>query len=245
MRWRGVSWPTGTPVVWGLAGLMLATSANVSRGTDLRSGSHTDVGDLIVADQRQLATVSRQVSRLRTSVDALGRASGESELTVEQARADTLASAAGLAPASGPGLRVTLADSPYRLGDPQLPLRTTPSDLVVHQQDLQAVVNALWNGGATAVAVMDQRLVASSAVRCAGNVLILAGRTYGPPFTITAIGSISSLNQGLRDAPDVRTYAQYAELVGLRYDVAELRDVTLPGYDGPLALVHATALPAR
>ena len=63
-----------------------------------------------------------------------------------------------------------------------------PDDLVVHQQDVQAVVNALWRGGADGVQVMDQRLIATSAVRCVGNTLILQGRVYSPPFTVTAVG---------------------------------------------------------
>ncbi len=58
----------------------------------------------------------------------------------------------------------------------------SPDDLVVHQQDVQAVVNALWAGGADAVQVMDQRLLSTSAVRCVGNTLLLNGRVYSPPY---------------------------------------------------------------
>ena len=82
---------------------------------------------------------------------------------------------------------MTLADAP-RSADRVLPEDASPDDLVVHQQDVQAVVNALWPGGAEAMQIMDQRVITTSAVRCVGNTLILQGRVYSPPFQITAIG---------------------------------------------------------
>ena len=90
---------------------------------------------------------------------------------------------------TGPGLVVTLDDAQRDPGSP-LPPGVTPDDLVVHQQDLQAVVNALWAGGAQGVQVMDQRLVSTSAVRCVGNTLILHGRVYSPPFVVKAVGDV-------------------------------------------------------
>src|SRR5690606_41737436 len=68
-----------------------------------------------------------------------------------------------------------------------------PDCLVIHQQDLQAVVNAMWQGGAEGIQVMDQRLISTSAVRCVGNTLILQGRVYSPPYTITAVGDPGQL----------------------------------------------------
>src|SRR5690606_41382455 len=66
-----------------------------------------------------------------------------------------------------------------------------PDDLVVHQQDLEAVINALWAGGAEALMVQDQRITSLSSVRCVGNVLLLHGRHYSPPYRISAIGDRS------------------------------------------------------
>lgn len=237
-------WHLVTPVVFALAGVLLATSAHISRGTDLRAGSRTDLPELIGAQQQRLAQRTAVVARLRSDVGALTRTSGEDELSAVQRDVDVAARAVGLQAEHGAGLRVTLADSPYRLGDPQLPSQTGPDDLVVHQQDLQAVVNALWRGGATAVGVMDQRLISTSAVRCAGNVLILQGRTYAPPFVVTAIGAPRGLQAALRKEPGVKIFAQYADVVGLRYDVVEKPDLDVPAYDGPLSLIHAHVPPA-
>ena len=68
---------------------------------------------------------------------------------------------------------MTLDDAPRRAS---LPGTAKPDDLVVHQQDVQAVVNALWHGGAEAMHAQDQRVISTSAVRCVGNTLILQGR---------------------------------------------------------------------
>jgi uncharacterized protein YlxW (UPF0749 family) len=138
----------------------------------------------------------------------------------------------------GPGLRVTLDDAP-RSGDRVLPEDATPDDLVVHQQDIQAVVNALWAGGAEALQIMDQRVISTSAVRCVGATLILQGRVYSPPYRVTAIGDPQRLTEALDTSPGVQLYLYYADTYGLDYETEELGDVRLPGYDGSLDLLHA------
>ena len=113
---------------------------------------------------------------------------------------------------------MTLDDAPPgRPGDSR-PGGLGPDDLVVHQQDVQAVVNALWRGGADGVQVMDQRLIATSAVRCVGNTLILQGRVYSPPFTITGLGDPDLLSQALAEEPNVQLFRAYVDIAGLGYD---------------------------
>jgi uncharacterized protein YlxW (UPF0749 family) len=122
-----------------------------------------------------------------------------------------------------------------------LPEDTSPDDLVVHQQDVQAVVNALWTGGAEAMQIMDQRVITTSAVRCVGNTLILQGRVYSPPFRITAIGDPQRLRDALDSSPGVQLYRYYADTFGLGYEVEQRTGVRLPGYDGSLDLLHVDA----
>jgi uncharacterized protein YlxW (UPF0749 family) len=112
---------------------------------------------------------------------------------------------------------------------------------VVHQQDVQSVVNALWAGGAEAMMLQDQRVISTSAVRCVGNTLLLQGRVYSPPYVITAVGDVKGMRQKLDADPSVTIYRQYADLLGLRYDVEDQARLTLPAYAGSLDLVHARA----
>jgi uncharacterized protein YlxW (UPF0749 family) len=136
---------------------------------------------------------------------------------------------------------VTLADAPRR-ADRLLPDGASPDDLVVHQQDVQAVVNALWAGGAEALQIMDQRVIATSAVRCVGNTLILQGRVYSPPYVVRAIGDPERLTLALDSSVNVQLYRFYVEEYGLVYRTKRSGKLELPGFEGSLDLLYAKAV---
>jgi uncharacterized protein YlxW (UPF0749 family) len=115
----------------------------------------------------------------------------------------------------------------------------TADDLVVHQQDIQGVVNALWAGGARAIQIMDQRIVATSAVRCVGNTLILHGRVYSPPYVVSAVGDTGALRRALDESESVFNYTTYVEAFGLGWKVEDKKRLDTPGYTGPLGLEYA------
>lgn len=233
-------WRLAAPLAFATAGVLFATSAGAARGGDLRGGSRSDLSDLIRAEERRADEVAARVDRLRAEIEAATRRAGATDRRVaaEQRRSQDLELAAGTTPVVGPGLRVTLADAP-RSADRVLPENASPDDLVVHQQDVQAVVNALWEGGAEAMQVMDQRVINTSAVRCVGNTLILQGRVYSPPYDITVIGDPVRLRAALDASEGVALYRYYADTFGLVYETADLDRVRLPGYDGSLDLLHA------
>ena len=136
---------------------------------------------------------------------------------------------------------MTLADAP-RQADRLLPDGASPDDLVVHQQDVQAVVNALWAGGAEALQIMDQRVISTSAVRCVGNTLILQGRVYSPPYVVRAIGDPDRLTLALDSSVNVQLYRFYVEEYGLVYRTRHNRNLRLPGFEGSLDLLYAKAV---
>jgi uncharacterized protein YlxW (UPF0749 family) len=216
--------------------VLFAASASTAHGTDLRGGDRTRVTELIAQEQRGYQVSQRRYGRLRREVDALGRQAGrrDARVSAEQRAADRLAPDAGLTPLSGPAVRVSLDDAPSDQHG-----HSTPDDLVVHQQDVQAVVNALWAGGASGMQIMDQRLVATSAVRCVGNTLILQGVVYSPPFRITAVGDPERLRAALDASPEVRIYRQYVAEFGLGYTVTTLGATTLPAYTGNVTPKYA------
>lgn len=243
MSVRGV-WRLTAPLAFAAAGVLFATSAGVARGGDLRGGARSDVAELIRAEQGRSAEVTRRVDRLRDEIEDATGAAAETDRRVarESRRSRALALAAGTVAVEGPGLRVTLTDAP-RSADRVLPENATPDDLVVHQQDVQAVVNALWAGGAEALQVMDQRVITTSAVRCVGNTLILQGRVYSPPYEITALGDPDRLGQALDASEGVALYRYYVDTFGLGYATTNLERVRLPAYDGTLDLVYARSAP--
>ena len=232
-----VTGATGVALVLVAGGLLFATSAETAHGTQLRP-DRPDLVALIRSESTRVEERAGQVQTLRDRVDADTRAAavGNAGIARLQHAAEGLGAAAGLEPVTGPGLVVTLNDAP-RNGP--MPPGVKPDDLVVHQQDVQAVVNALWVGGAEAMMLQDQRVISTSAVRCVGNTLILQGRVYSPPFVITAIGDTARMRAALAASPEVQIYREYVDVLGLGWSVRSDRRLSMPGYAGSLDLRYA------
>ena len=235
----GRAWRWLVPVTALGAGLLFATSASTAHGTDLRAGRFSQVTDLITSTAADVAAQERQAAALRHEVarSTLAAASTSSTVAEEKARGDSLAGAAGLEAVHGPGLTVSLNDAP-RPKNGQAPLSDNPDDLVVHQQDVQSVVNALWAGGAEAMTLMGERVISTSAVRCVGNTLLIQGRLVGPPFVISAIGPAGAMRAALDVEPGVALFQRYVDDFGLRYGVAMRKSMRMPAYNGSLDLPH-------
>jgi uncharacterized protein YlxW (UPF0749 family) len=239
---RPSAWAVLVPVVALLAGLLFATSGRTAQGTDLRAGDTTELSELIRQRNGDVARQGEQLAKLQREVQQLTEQAGSRDGAVAAAQAAGSAGAlsAALVPLTGPGVVITLDDAPYR-PDGSLPVDARPDDLVIHQSDVQAVVNAVWAAAADGVAVMDQRLIATSAVRCVGNTLLLQGRTYSPPFVVSAIGDAAAVRAQLAASPQVGVFQQAVEAFGLTFEVRERGEVSLPAYDGPLDLEYATS----
>jgi uncharacterized protein YlxW (UPF0749 family) len=235
------AWAALVPVVALAAGLLFATSSQTAQGTDLRGGEATDLSALIPAREEALAAQEEQLAALQEQVQALTdqAASRDGDVAAARDAGEAGAVSAGLVALTGPGVEITLDDAPRR-PDGSLPTGARPDDVVIHQSDVQAVVNAVWASGADAVAIMDQRLIATSAVRCVGNVLLLRGRTYSPPFVITAIGDVDAVRAQLAASPQVAVLQQAVQAFGLTLSVRARPQITLPAYAGSLDLRYAT-----
>jgi uncharacterized protein YlxW (UPF0749 family) len=230
-----------TGLVAVLVGILFAASASTARGTDLRGGRAVEIHDLVVREAQRVAEAEEVIAGLEAEVsDLVAVRGGGVALAASQRRTAALAPAAGLTAVVGPGLRVALDDAPRPKPGQQVPGNPAPNDLVVHQQDVQAVVNALWRGGASAVQVMDQRIVSTSAVRCVGNTLLLQGRVYSPPFTIAAVGDPAALTAALELDPLVTIYREYVALYGLGYVVRSEPALTIPAFTGSVMPLFAS-----
>jgi uncharacterized protein YlxW (UPF0749 family) len=238
-------WRALVPVTATAATLLLVTSAVTARGTDLRASQTVPVAQRIQQAERTVASLTRQADLLRRQIGAAtaAAAAGDARVRSAQAVASRLADAAGLTAVTGAQVSVALNDAPRADQQRDLAAGAQPDDLVIHQQDVQGVVNALWAGGARAMAIMGERVVSTTAVRCVGNTLLLHGRVFGPPFVISAIGDPAQLRNALDLDPDVAIFQQYVAAYGLGYDVRTRLKATLPAYDGPLELSHARAMP--
>lgn len=230
---RNLSKRTKTILVTGsaaLAGFLFVASGITADGTNLRTGGLEDLRSLVLDRSNKVENLQTEVDALATEVNDLSITKVDPALSLQ---ISLLEQATGLTPISGSALRISLDDAPREPGTPLAP-GVSPDDLVVHQQDVQSVVNAMWRGGATAIQVMDQRIISTSAIRCVGNTLLLQGRVYSPPFVITAIGNTSELQQALNDEPGVSLYRQYVDQFDLGWNVAILNKTTIPAWQGSI-----------
>lgn len=235
---RPLGWRLGAVLACLVAGLLIGVARASAGGEDVGTRS-VDLSVVVRDAQQRVLQADAQAADLQGQV---GRAADRDVSPLVDAaleKVDALAPAAGLVPVTGPGIRVTMSDAP-RDSDGNYPAGVDPDDLVIHQQDVQAAVNALWAGGAEAMMIMDQRVLTTSAVRCIGNTLLLQGRTYSPPFVITAIGDAASMSAALDREPGVRLLRQYVDKFHLGYEVTAVDQVELPAYDGVIRMKSAT-----
>jgi uncharacterized protein YlxW (UPF0749 family) len=230
---RRSPWRFGVPLVCLLAGLLLATTHGVSGGAEIRRSDAPRLVDMVRQAQSSVGRLNAEHDELVGKLESMHGRSSDAALAAMLRRAAELAGEAGMDQVHGPGLVVTLQDA-QRDANGRFPRDASPDDLVVHQQDIQAVLNALWSAGAEAIQMQDQRIIGTSVPRCVGNTLLLNGRTYSPPYTITAIGNAAAMQAALAAAPLVILYKQYVVRFGLGYREEVEPDVQIVGHVEPV-----------
>jgi len=236
---RSLAWRLLAPAVFVAAGLLFVTSMVSSQGTDLRAGRYDDLAGLATSQAHDLERLRARTADLTTQVDRLSRDLNNRAASRAQRKVAALEGPAGLRPVTGPGLTVTLDDAP---DDALAAAGNDVSELLVHQQDIQAVANALWAGGAEAMTIQGQRVVATTGIKCVGNTVILHGVPYSPPYRISAIGPRRAMLASVDASPYIALYRQLVDK-GLGWDVAQSRSLNMPGYAGSTDLQYAR--PAR
>ncbi|MGI8677922.1 MAG: DUF881 domain-containing protein [Jatrophihabitans sp.] len=239
-RLRRSPWRALVPVVCLVAGVGFAASARDSNGTDLRAPGIANLADTVKSAEQRVQDADRQLSTLQAEINRLTAAvgTGDSAVAGAQKKAAPLLMQGGLRAVQGDdGVEVVLDDAPPSNENSGV----DPNQLVVHQSDLQSVVNALWAGGAEAMTIAGQRVIATSAVRCVGNTLLLNGDVYSPPFKVAAIGPSSTMSSKLDASPGVKQFREAAGYYGLGYVVETKNSLDLPAYRGPITLTYAKA----
>ena len=234
-RTRALAWRLLAPAVFVCAGALFVTSMVSAQGTDLRAGRYSDLRGLASAQARDLAALQDRTATLNAEVDRLSEDLGSAGDDSVQERADALRGPAGLEPVQGPGVTISLDDAP----DEALEAAgSNVSELIVHQQDIQAVANALWAGGAEAMTIADQRVVSTTGIKCVGNTVVLHGVPYSPPYRISAIGPVDRMLAAVNASPYIALYLQQVSK-GLGWDLQQEPSLALPGYDGSTELDYA------
>jgi uncharacterized protein YlxW (UPF0749 family) len=234
-------WRAAAVLAFAVAGGLFATTSLSSKGLDLRAASITDLGGVVRQERQRSDDLQARLATLNQEVDRLSNQVDDSQVAALQRRVDALREPAGLAPVAGPGLTVVLTDAPKSAIDAASAAGVGVDELVVHQQDIQAVVNALWAGGAEAMTIQGQRVVSTTGIKCVGNTVVLHGVPYSPPYRIAAVGDQASLEASLAASDYIDAYLTVVESHGLGYEVTSSERLELPGYKGSTALKYAEA----
>ena len=232
-------WPLAVLMIFALTGFLFVAASVTAGGDDLRPAGG-DAGSLASERADRIKERRADARHLRSDIDELSASVSSATLKKLRARAKALEEPTGLTAVEGPGMRVTLNDAPSTLDPPD---GEDPNIMFVHQQDIQAYVNALWAGGAEAITLQGQRLISTTGIKCVGATVVLDGVPYFPPYVIEAIGNAGAMNSAINSSPATITYAQYANdpdyQLGL--SIENLDNVKAGAYAAPVSLRYAKA----
>lgn len=241
-RSRRTSWHAAAALVFTIAGALFATTSLSSKGLDLRAASIADLPGVVRQERQRSDDLQARLAALNKEVNRLSHQVDDRAVAHLQDQVAALLGPAGFQAVTGPGLTVVLTDAPKSeidkaSADPSVSV----DELVVHQQDIQAVVNALWAGGAEAMTIQGQRVISTTGIKCVGNTVVLHGVPYSPPYRISAIGDPARL-QGSLDASDyIDAYLGVVATHGLGYEVTPSGRLEFPAYEGSSTLKYAEA----
>ncbi len=169
-----------------------------------------------------------RVDQLRGEILAIEQQSAREAEGPEAGRAIATAGlAAGAQAVTGPGVVLTLQDAEAAGEGGGAPGLDTPAERV-NARDLQLVVNGLWSAGAEAVSVNGHRLTSMSAIRFAGEAIIVDFRSLAPPYEVRAIGDPERLAAETSSGVTGAYLAELRNQLGIGSQVTVAQDVTIP-----------------
>lgn len=215
------------------AGLVLAAvvvtvgAAEARISAPVLAKEREDLIDRVQAQTGAVDALQRDVESLRDDVQerqrkALSDVGGE--------RGDLVGLLAGATPVEGPGVELVVDDAKGtdQSGDGPRESSGFSDTGRVRDRDMQRVVNGLWESGAEAIAVNGQRLTSLSAIRAAGDAILVDNRPLVPPYTVLAVGDAKDLASSFRDSVDGQYLDVLREDYGIRTRLSEEETVRLP-----------------
>jgi uncharacterized protein YlxW (UPF0749 family) len=230
-------------VLGALLGLSLKTQDRLRRDQlpNMRisqlASAYSELRDTNIEQTKKISDLQ---SRLNQYQKGAAQENGNAKLL--QADLEKANVLAGMIAVTGSGVVVTLKDSAKAPAKPADMSQESYIELVrsylIHDLDIQAVINELRAAGAEAIAVNDQRVVATTAVRCVGpSVLVNNVTTNGSPVRISAIGDPATMYTALTMKGGVAE--QYNILDPTMFSIEKKSNLTLPAFAGAMPLRFA------
>lgn len=243
---------TGTRTATVLVSALVAGLLLTLGGLALRTPSTAAVkakADLVTQIEARRSQVDREGNQLRAlqaEVDTLqARALGQDQSSV-QSRLEALTLVSGGQAVTGEGIRVVLDNAPGTDGssaDGNPRTDAEKKEGTVFSKDLQVVVNGLWQAGAEAIAINGQRLTSRSAIRFAGEAILVNYRPLARPYTIAVIGSKTSLQTEFAENAGGAYARALQDNYGIRVSIDAVDSMNLPAASS--LTVRYARVPAR
>ncbi|MEE1814152.1 DUF881 domain-containing protein [Streptomyces sp. SP18ES09] len=215
------------------AGLLLAAvvvtvgAAEARISAPVVAKERQDLIDRIEKETSSADQLEQDVERIRDEVGARQRQALQQH---GGDQTELVALLSGATPVHGPGVKLVVDDAKGTDpggGGPRESAGFTDTGRV-RDRDLQRVVNGLWESGAEAVAINGQRLTSLSAIRAAGDAVLVDNRPLVPPYTVLAIGDGQRLGTAFQDSADGQYLHALVENFGIRSRISAEGDVRLP-----------------
>ncbi|MFJ3221739.1 DUF881 domain-containing protein [Streptomyces sp. NPDC086783] len=213
-----------------LAGLVVTVGAAQARvAAPVVAKERQELIDRIESETRTADKLESAVDTLRDDVSARQREALKQDGGGDQA--DLVGILSGATAVHGPGVRLVVDDakdaSSGGNGDPRETSDFSDTGRV-RDRDMQRVVNGLWQSGAEAVSINGQRLTALSAIRAAGDAILVDNKPLVPPYTVLAVGDGKRLSTRFQSSADGQYLHALRENFDIRTSISVEDDVRLP-----------------
>ncbi|MBD0710238.1 MULTISPECIES: DUF881 domain-containing protein [unclassified Streptomyces] len=193
----------------------------------------------VVAKERQelidrIESETSTADRLEADVERIRSEVGERQRQALQEhggdQGELVALLSGATPVRGPGVKLVVDDAKGADGGGGGPRESSGfSDTGrVRDRDMQRIVNGLWESGAEAVSINGQRLTSLSAMRAAGDAVLVDNKPLVPPYTVLAVGNGQKLSSTFQDSADGQYLHALVENFGIRSSISAEGDLSLP-----------------
>jgi len=242
----GKRWPlpAGQNMALMVAGLLLGLSLAIRwQGTATpppdAPAARARAAEALRQSEQEQEQLKATIATLRQQLTEAQRQAAQQtdQLAIVRAQLEQEQMAAGLVALRGPGVVIVLDDSPLTPTGPGV----NPNDYLIHEWDLRDVVNLLWNGGAEAVAINNERLVNTTSIYCVGSTITVNDTRLSPPYQIRAIGERKPIETLLNNPAYLVLTRQRVKANGIKFNVSWSNTVDIPAYSGTFRLRYANS----
>lgn len=208
-----------------LLGFMIAVQIRTTQD-NLKSSTQyqriEQLSDILLRTEKERDALKIELTRLKENADVHDKVPEKINLL------------AGTTAVKGPGVVLEIEDSKKMIS------ATDNTNLyIIHDEDVLKVINELRAAGAEAIAINDQRLIATSEIRCAGPTISINNTRISAPYEIKAIGNAKNMENAIKMRGGV---AESLSVWGIQLNVHKDENIIIPAYKGAVQFKYVTAL---